>query len=106
MFSRLARIARHLLNGHNLACMGTLLAFIVSTVGVPLHPLGLPTSGCRCSEDLKASGQCCCMKAQRSGSPQSCCTGSVKKSLLPSCCEKKATCCSKGLSQPKPSCAP
>jgi len=100
MSSRLARTARHLLNRHNLTCAITLLAFVASSVGIPAQPFGQPTSGCRCGEELQASGQCCCKKSQGSGSPKSCCAGSAQKTAVRSCCENKTALASNDLTQP------
>lgn len=105
MLAQTLQHARQLLNRHNLVCTLTLWAFVASSVGLPTQPFGRPTSGCRCGDDLKAAGQCCCMKAQQSSSPKSCCAGSAQKSSVRACCEKKATCCEGGLSQPESRCS-
>lgn len=104
MLSRLINPLRQLLNRHHLTCLVTLLAFVASTVGVPVQLLGLPSAGCRCGEALQASGQCCCSKASRSGSLRSCCTAAAPKASPRSCCATQSNCCSKGPSQPRQTC--
>jgi len=103
MFAGLARIVRHLLNRHNLACAVTLSAFVVSSLGVRLPFLGEPTAGCCCGEELKAAGPCACKKAKRRRSPVSCCEGSAERSPKP-CSKNKAGCCSKERPQPESRC--
>lgn len=104
MLSRLINPLRHLLDRHHLTCFVTLLVFVASTVGIPVQLLGLPSAGCRCGEALQASGQCCCSKARRTGSPVSCCTTTAPQASTPSCCAKKTSCCEKSPSQPSQSC--
>ncbi|QDT27997.1 hypothetical protein Enr10x_33350 [Gimesia panareensis] len=104
MVSRLVRTTRHLFNRHHLTCMVTLLAFVASSVGIPLQPFGQPASGCRCGEGLKAAGQCCCAKARQKGLPTSCCQRLPRKRITKSCCTGKVVSSSSELSQQKSCC--
>jgi hypothetical protein len=53
--------------------LATLLAYVVSTVGVPTGNWGKPTFACRCGEELKSSGQCCCSRKLAGRNPASSC---------------------------------
>jgi hypothetical protein len=50
----------HVLTPHNLLCATTLAAFAIASVGIPYGNVGRSPQGCQCSEELKASGNCCC----------------------------------------------
>lgn len=91
MSARPVQPARRRLNRHNLVCSLTLLSFVVSSLGLAPLPFGQPRPGCRCGEDLKAAGQCCCNRAM--GSTR-CSTGGATN----------ATCCSPKRPQPKSCC--
>lgn len=92
--------------GRRLCSVVTLLAYVVTTHGLPINQCaGDPSPHCCCGEDLKTTSQCCCRKANRSGPPKSCCTASLqKKTPSKPCSEKKATCCSKAHSRSKSCC--
>jgi len=61
---QLPRLLRPGQNRRGLFSMLTLLAYAVTAVGVPMGGnQGVPSTECRCSNDLKSSGECCCRKA-------------------------------------------
>lgn len=68
------QIRRLCLVGRRLCSVLTLLTCVVTSVGLPIgQSFGDPSSRCRCDEGLKVAGQCCCTKANSSGSARSCC---------------------------------
>lgn len=105
MFSHTLQCARQLLNRHNLTCIVTLWAFVASSVGLPLTPLGQPTSHCRCRDELKSAGQCCCSNAKDSITASSCCETPKKTVAETSCCKRQRTCFTKPHSTPQSCCA-
>ncbi len=77
----------------NLLRWGTLLSFVIGTIGVPLDPLawwGMPTGtcstnpgqACRCSALSRMAGTCCCASGLKQTAWQpavrSCCAGKPK----------------------------
>ena len=61
---RLPQLHRPGLTGRTLCSMLTLLTYGIAAVGVPMGGnQGGPSTECRCSNDLKSSGKCCCRKA-------------------------------------------
>jgi hypothetical protein len=77
---------------------GTLLAFVLGTIGVPLDPLawsGIPTGTCatnpgqtcRCSALSRMAGTCCCATGLKQAAWQpaarSCCAGKSKPATQP-----------------------
>ncbi len=104
MLSRLQRFPIRRLCVHKWLCAGTLIVYLISTVGLPIghHALaGNPRPGCRCAENGSVNG-CCCRDAQSSTtgaccspaaqSEAACCTA---ESPTPACCAAEATasCC-------------
>ncbi len=49
---------------HRLCSTLTLLAYVVTTIGLPVETaIGNPRPGCQCADNQKASGTCSCQKA-------------------------------------------
>jgi len=99
---------------HRILCVLTVIAFVSSSMGLPLKPVGSRTSGCRC-EDCTGEGGCGCCRprdaAGNAGEEQpSCCSKVALKSncctlsASVSCCSKppSANCCSKQADAPPP----
>lgn len=105
MWTQLLQHARKLLSRHNLACALTLCAFVVSSTGLPLQPMGRCALSCRCDESLSAAGQCCCTKARRSAIVSSCCEMVPKRVAEKSCCKKQISRYAKTPSTAKSCCA-
>ncbi|MFH1299874.1 MAG: hypothetical protein ABIK07_02340 [Planctomycetota bacterium] len=76
----------HLRNRQFLTGTVTLVCFLMTSVGFPLEPVGMPRSGCQCGKELQQSNRCCCVKAVSSG----CCQAETR-----SCCARKQikSCC-------------
>lgn len=74
---------------HHLICLGTLLAFVTTSTGIPWFAES--NSSCQCDKTLKAAGQCCCFQAKNGRSVASCCT--QKPALAKSCCSQSAKSC-------------
>lgn len=90
--TRLSIPMRHLI------CIGTLLAFVTSSVGVPWFAES--NSSCQCDKNLKAAGQCCCFLAKNGQARASCCSSSPLQAK--SCCSSSAkSCCD---TKPQDSC--
>ena len=86
------QFCRLCLVGRRLCSVLTLLACVVTSVGLPIgQSLGDPSSYCRCDEGLKVAGQCCCTKAKSSGSSKSCCAKTLQKTPSKNCQEKGVT---------------
>ncbi len=87
--------------GRCLCSLVTLAAYLCATVVWPVADGSHPAAGCRCSEELKATGRCCCSKnlaKLEEASKKSCC----QKVSRSSCCSKKSltkSCCSSRLTQ-------
>lgn len=73
----------------HLICIGTLLAFTASAVGVPWFAES--NSSCHCDKNLKAAGQCCCYQAKNGRAVASCCASGPL--LAKSCCSPSTKSC-------------
>ena len=77
--------------------VAVLIIYIFSCLGVPVGDWSSPTtqtgitSSCRCSLKSQRSGQCCCAKAQATGSQGGCCSARAKSIETNSCCSAKTT---------------
>lgn len=83
------RYLRWLPSRRALCSLVTLVGYVCATMGMPMGNWGHPTIGCRCGEELKAAGLCCCSKKMKAlESALSCCSeGQAAKSC---CVAKKA----------------
>lgn len=92
---------------HSLCRMLTVVAYTLATVGVPLGgSFGEATSECRCSDDLRASGQCCSQnklanlenppenKGRRAAAPRRPCCGTKSEPASGSLSGSGNGCCS------------
>ncbi len=98
MYRRFCFHLRRLRDRHRILCVLTVIAFVSSSMGLPLKPAGAPTSGCRCGDCSSGEGCGCCRSKSTSccaGEKQASCCSKVPKK--PACCSPVAPsdCCSK-----------
>ncbi len=80
------------LSMHTIVCALTLCTFGVTSLGLPYATIGQATSGCRCGEDLRAAGRCCCVNKVRAigeEPPRAACCAARSKAK--SCCQAPQT---------------
>ncbi|QDU37214.1 hypothetical protein Mal4_15230 [Maioricimonas rarisocia] len=78
-----SRTQHHSERRRRLAALLLLMVYATATVGLPAtNDFAAPTTGCRCGDDLKQSGNCCCRNRARTSETGSCCKATVEAS----CC--------------------
>jgi hypothetical protein len=69
---------------HAWNCVVVLVLYTLTITGIPVGA-GMPSSGCHCDQQARASGRCCCSKKLNALS-KSCCS---KPTTVKSCCAGK-----------------